>query len=370
MLSPPGKSTPYRDLPDDERIGGYPSLAQLADLGVAATSLDAEGRCVVLEFPAFVLFGVYSPANSSGTRDDYRFAFLSALDIRMRNLHKLGKRLILAGDLNVSRDELDTAGAEDDKRKLGITHEDYISTPNRRIFNQLLEGGEVIGPRDEDREHPILWDILRGFHPGRQRMFTHWEQKINARPGNYGSRIDHILSSIEMKDWFERADIQEGLMGSDHCPVYAVMKDQVDIDGTLVHLSEIVNPPGVFKAQQRLRSLELNDHPALSAKLMPEFDKRRSIKDMFSRKPITPTQDPASQKSNAPDKAGESTQSTEPISNANVPGKRVRTPLADPPKSKRVKLSATTETGRGQATLNSFFSRTPSTTNMVRDINI
>jgi len=212
VLCPPDSAIPYRDLPDYASIGGYPTVDQIEQLGVDAAALDAEGRCVVLEFPAFVLFGVYAPANSNGLRDDFRHGFHGALDARIRNLNAIGKRVVLTGDLNVSRVEIDTANAEENIRKEGMTHEEYISTPNRRLFNQLLEGGDVVGPRDQGREQPVLWDVCRGFHPNRKGMFTHWEQKINARPANFGSRIDFILASIEMKDWFSQSDIQEGLM--------------------------------------------------------------------------------------------------------------------------------------------------------------
>lgn len=212
VLASPGRTVPYCELPADESIGGYLTNAQLLDVGVEPVQLDAEGRCVVLEFPAFVLFGVYSPANSNGLRNDFRHGFLKALDFRIRNLHSEGKRVILTGDLNVSRDEYDTAGAEDDLRKEGMTHEEYISTPNRRIFNELIDGGEVVGDRDAGREVPMLSDLCREFHPDRSGMYTHWEQKINARPGNYGSRIDFILSSITMRQWFKEANIQEGLL--------------------------------------------------------------------------------------------------------------------------------------------------------------
>jgi AP endonuclease-2 len=43
-------------------------------------------------------------------------------------------------------------------------------------------------------------------------MFTCWEQKINARPGNFGARIDYVLGSEDMKDWFCDSNIQEGLL--------------------------------------------------------------------------------------------------------------------------------------------------------------
>lgn len=214
VLSPPNTNTAFRDLPEDKHIGGYPSELQIAELGVDPMLLDSEGRCVCLEFPAFVLFGVYSPANSNGLRDDFRYGFLCALDCRIRNLIKMGKRVVLVGDLNVSRNEMDGASAVEDMRKAGITHDEYISTPNRRIFNQLIVGGECVGDRDEGREKPVLCDVVRDFHPDRKGMFTHWEQKINARPGNFGSRIDFVLTSTAMKDWLSEANIQEGLIVS------------------------------------------------------------------------------------------------------------------------------------------------------------
>lgn len=282
LPSPTG--VPYCELPEDQAVGGYPSAFQVAELGVDPAALDAEGRCLILEFPAFVLFGVYSPANSNGLRDDFRHGFVLALDCRIRNIMRSGKRVILVGDLNVSRDEQDTAKAAEDCRKNGVTHEEYISTPNRRIFNHLLIGGEVAGERDEGRERGVLWDTTRGFHPDRTGMYTHWEQKVNARPGNFGSRIDYVLVSESMQSWIKDANIQEGLLGSDHCPVFADFHDTVkqgDVDTVIL---DIMNPPGVFSNGVRQQEWKLQNVPAFSAKRMPEFDKRRSIKSMFSNK--------------------------------------------------------------------------------------
>jgi len=272
---------PYCELPEEKSIGGYPSALQVVEMGVDPAALDAEGRCVVVEFPAFVLFGVYSPANSNGTRDDFRHGFILALDCRIRNLLKAGKRVVLVGDLNVSRDELDTASAVEDCRKAGISHEDYISTPNRRIFNQLIIGGEVAGERDEGREEDVLWDTTRAFHPDRAGMYTHWEQKINARPGNYGSRIDYVLVSDSMRSWVEDANIQEGLLGSDHCPVFADFHDRIDVGGEDVAMLDVMSPGGVFEDGSRKVEWKVQSAPAFSAKKLPEFDKRRSIKSMF-----------------------------------------------------------------------------------------
>lgn len=123
-----------------------------------------------------------------------------------------GKRVILTGDLNISREEIDAANAESSMRKQGLIGTEFVSTPARRILNHLLEGGRVFGERDGDRGNPVMWDLCRAFHPDRKGMFTCWEQKVNARPGNCGARIDYILCSLGMKGWFASSNIQEGLM--------------------------------------------------------------------------------------------------------------------------------------------------------------
>jgi AP endonuclease-2 len=284
VLTPPNSSTSFYNLPKDQQIGGYPTVSQLSVCSLDAATLDSEGRCVILEFPAFVLIGVYCPANRDETRDEFRIGFLNALDARVRNLTTAGKKVLLTGDMNIIREEIDTAKAEEQARKQGVTLEQYISTPSRRLFNQLLVGGKVIGEPDEGREVPVLWDICRGFHPNRRGMFTCWEQKINARPGNFGSRIDYVLCSIDCKEWFWDSNIQEGLMGSDHCPVYATFKEKVEFEGKEVDITDIMSA-GMFKDGVRQRDWCPKDLLPLSAKLIPEFDRRRSIRDMFTKKP-------------------------------------------------------------------------------------
>ena len=268
----------------DSPIGGYPTDEQLARSPLEAGALDAEGRCVMLEFPAFVLVGVYCPASRDETRDDFRLGFLNALDARVRNLVSVGKRVVVAGDLNICREEIDTANAEEQRRRLDLSSDEYVSTPARRLFNQLLLDGKVVGDRDDGRAESILVDLCRSFHPTRRGMFTCWETKINARPGNFGSRIDYILCSRDMKDWFSDANIQEGLLGSDHCPIYAVMRDTIHIDGAAVHIRDVMSPHGMFKDGIRQREWTTKDLLPLSAKLMSEFDGRRNIRDMFVRK--------------------------------------------------------------------------------------
>jgi len=247
-------------------------------------TLDSEGRCVILEFPAFVLIGTYCPATRDETRDEFRIGFQDALDARVRNLVAMGKRVFLTGDLNIMLTENDSANMEEALRKKGLTAEEYFSMPSRKMLNQMLVNGRVYGEREEGREKPVMWDICRGFHPTRKGMYTCWETKINARPGNFGSRIDYVLCSDDWKDWFRDSDIQEGLMGSDHCPVYATLKQRVEIEGEKVDIRDVMSN-GLFKHGKRIREWAATDLLPMSAKLIPEFDRRQNIRDMFKRKP-------------------------------------------------------------------------------------
>ena len=167
---------------------------------------------MILEFPAFVLVGVYCPANRDESRAAFRAGFLNLLDLRVRKLVSLGKRVVLAGDLNIIKSESDMANAATDLRKQGLTPEEYFSTSSRRLLNHLLEDGSRYGTDDEQTNKPILFDVCRAFNPGRKGMFTCWETRINARPGNYGARIDYVLCSLTMRSWFSYSNIQEGLM--------------------------------------------------------------------------------------------------------------------------------------------------------------
>ncbi|GAW22444.1 hypothetical protein ANO14919_119810 [Xylariales sp. No.14919] len=348
VLCPPNSAIPFRDLPKDQQIGGYPQPGQLQLNGnIDELTLDSEGRCVILEFPAFVLIGTYSPAQRDESRVDFRLGYMEALDIRVRNLVAMGKRVIVTGDLNVIRDVMDTANLLERLRKESIAMADFFSAPSRRVFNQLLFEGNVIGARDEDRENPVLWDLGRLFHPTREGMFTCWDTKKNTRPGNFGSRIDYVLCSGDMKGWFIDSNIQEGLMGSDHCPVFAILNDTVQIDGREVFIKDIMNPPGVFKDGKRLREWSAKDLLPLSAKLIPEFDRRQNIKDMFFKKPAAPKAIPAlpressTSKVDSPEKLEASSfastvDSNPPSSSMPAP------PLAQPPPSSLKRTSSVT----------------------------
>ncbi|EPS36843.1 hypothetical protein H072_9575 [Dactylellina haptotyla CBS 200.50] len=253
----------YRDLPDDQQIGGYPSIDK--DDGVI---LDSEGRGLVVDFGLFVLIGTYCPVGrEEEARQDFRMAWLTALEERIRNLTKMGRRVVTVGDLNISPEPIDSADAWEMQKRTGPDSKEtaeWKDAPAKRLLRGLCEPSE----------DAVMVDVVRQFFPDRVAMYTHWETKINARPGNY--------ASSSMKRWFESADIQNGLHGSDHCPVYAVLKPEIEIDGERRVSLDLVNPPGVFVNGER--KIESPPPPKLSARLIPQFSGRRSIKDMFQTK--------------------------------------------------------------------------------------
>ena len=349
----------------------------------------------MLEFPAFVLIGTYCPAERDETRTHYRTSFLRVLDARIRNLVKLGKRVVWTGDFNISREEIDTAAAEESMRKNGVDAIEWISTPARRMFNQLLVGGKVHGEKDEGRETPILWDLCRSFHEGRRGMYTCWETKVNARPGNYGARIDYVVCSHDMKDWFSDSNIQEGLMGSDHCPVYAVLKDTVREGGAERHILDLVSPPGMVENGIRQTEWTTKCLLPMSGKLIQEFDKRRSIRDMFNRTPSLSKSkssiaegdfngtgmDPPSFPTftdtpilSQEDKTPVLTKTISSTSNSStvpktVDGKRpAKAPDAVPPakKSKTAPKTPPNGLGKGQKSLRGFFTMKPSSSELLK----
>jgi AP endonuclease 2 len=62
----------------------------------------------------------------------------------------------------------------------------------------------------------------------------------------------------------------------------------VPVNGTPTAILDVMNPPGMFKDGKRLQEWSTKNLLPISGKLIPEFDRRKSIRDMFSRNPPLP----------------------------------------------------------------------------------
>ena len=167
------------------------------DIGVEEH--DHEGRVITLEYPGFFLVTCYTPNSQRElARLPYRMTwedafadYLAALDAQ--------KPVILCGDLNVAHQEIDLKNPKTNTKNAGFTPEE------RSKMTDLLARGYV--------------DTFRHLLPDARDRYTWWSYMMNSRAKNVGWRIDYFLVSRRIADQVLAADIDDGVMGSDHCPV-------------------------------------------------------------------------------------------------------------------------------------------------------
>ena len=75
--------------------------------GVGEKILDAEGRVLTVEFPKFFVVNCYVPRAANLERHEFRRKFDDALKIFVKKLLDRGKQVIICGDFNVLRNEID-----------------------------------------------------------------------------------------------------------------------------------------------------------------------------------------------------------------------------------------------------------------------
>lgn len=260
----------YRDDPIGG-IGGYESLGIDEEDDKEGLHLDSEGRCVMVELACnVVVISVYCPANSSHSVEgaSFRIKYLKVLFKRIRNLYKMGKQVVLMGDINVCRDLIDHAEALE-RASIKISNnttgfeiestfptecKQFIlnpDTPFRRMMNQMLADSIIA----EFARDGILWDSTRVTQTRKRlKMYTVWNTLKNSRPINYGSRVDYILCTESLKKLITSADILPDVTGSDHCPVYA----DLDLKGLAENLPPTNGKIPKFEARYKFDLLHRN----------------------------------------------------------------------------------------------------------------
>ena len=171
--------------------------------GIDIDEHDHEGRVITLEMEDFYLVTVYTPNSQDGLRRlEYRMKWE---DDFQAYLHKLDEKkpVIVCGDLNVARQEIDLKNPKTNRKNAGFTDEE------REKMTQLLSNGFI--------------DTFRTLYP-EQVTYSWWSYRFRAREKNTGWRIDYFLISERLKDRLEDAKIHTEIMGSDHCPVEIILK--------------------------------------------------------------------------------------------------------------------------------------------------
>ncbi|KAJ3493100.1 hypothetical protein NLJ89_g11091 [Agrocybe chaxingu] len=179
----------------------------------------------------------------------------------------------------------------------------------------------------EDGTGGCMVDIVRKFWPDRKGMYTCWNTKISARDTNYGTRIDFILITPGLVPWVKAADIQPQMKGSDHCPVFVDLFDEItNADGYTVRLRDVMG--------SRAADGTPPEPPRLAAKFWDEH-KQKLLSNFFGKKTDAHETVPSSSTSScAQPSQTPSTGSQPPAGNSNSPSPsdvELLDPVSSPP---------------------------------------
>jgi exodeoxyribonuclease-3 len=159
-------------------------------------AFDMESRIVQAELGDLVLASVYVP---NGNKDyAAKIAFVKDLIGWARALREAGKNLVLCGDMNITRSDMDVHPKE---RKPGIVGQ---RPEERELFSVLLEH---------------LVDVGRALDPANVNMFTWWAPWRNLRQRNIGWRLDYVLASPGIAQGAASCAVLSDIGTSDHAPV-------------------------------------------------------------------------------------------------------------------------------------------------------
>ena len=167
---------------------------------------DGEGRVVTVLLKDLACVGVYVP--NGGKSDEAYAEKLGFYSLLAKYADKLNKErsVIIAGDFNVARSELDLAEPE---KHLNHTH---FCPEVRDAAEEMTRSGFV--------------DTFRTRYPDKKEAYSYWDnfsfslpRGTKPRDINKGWRLDYIFADAVLNKKIKDSYIHTDVMGSDHCPV-------------------------------------------------------------------------------------------------------------------------------------------------------
>ena len=158
---------------------------------------DMEARIVQASVGDLVLASVYVPNGNKNY--PAKVDFMKRLAAWAKRVHAQGRSLVLCGDINITRTEMDVHPRERRPGVIGQLPEE------RELFEQLL-GGHLI-------------DVGRKLDPDNANYFTWWAPWRNMRSRNIGWRLDYILASPAIAGRAVSCPVLAEVGTSDHAPV-------------------------------------------------------------------------------------------------------------------------------------------------------
>jgi exodeoxyribonuclease-3 len=150
--------------------------------------------------PAVTVASIYVP--NGGKDFPAKMRFLEALERYAAGAAAAGDTIVLCGDLNVARSEIDVHPKERKPTIIGQLPEE------RELFEKILSHGLV--------------DVGRAADPQNEGLFTWWAPWRNMRQRNIGWRLDYVLASDSLARQARECAVRKDVGTSDHAPVVAV----------------------------------------------------------------------------------------------------------------------------------------------------
>ena len=168
--------------------------------GMGKAEYDAEGRVLRTDFGDWTLVNLYLPSSTSGEeRHNFKMDFLEDFGKWAKKLLKTRKKLIIVGDYNIVRLDID------------------IHNPTRK--------DKPPGFRPEERAWLQKWfdkdfkDAFRELHPEVENDFSWWSYRAGSRKNNKGWRIDYVSVSEALSGHITTARHGHEAVHSDHAAV-------------------------------------------------------------------------------------------------------------------------------------------------------
>jgi exodeoxyribonuclease-3 len=162
-------------------------------------AFDYENRMVQVTLQNVTVASVYVP--NGGKDFPAKMKFLAALEQHVTDARSQPTPLVVCGDLNIARTEIDVHPKERRPRAIG-------QLPEERAQLERIIGQGLV-------------DVGRALEPDNDQMFTWWAPWRDMKARNIGWRLDYVLASQSLFERVRTCTIQRAVGTSDHAPVVA-----------------------------------------------------------------------------------------------------------------------------------------------------
>ncbi len=164
---------------------------------------DIENRVVTAQIGEITVASVYVP--NGGKDFPAKMRFLQALEDWVTEFQLKASPIVVCGDFNVARADIDVHPKERKINAIGQLPEE------RAFLERIISHGLV--------------DVCRALDPSNEGLFTWWAPWRNHRQRNIGWRLDYLLASELLFNRVVSCKVLADVGTSDHAPVMAVFSD-------------------------------------------------------------------------------------------------------------------------------------------------